>query len=97
MATQHDVARSANVSRATVSRYINRKGYISPEIRKRIKEAIQELHYKPNIIAQSLKLKKSKTIGWICPNIAEPFFGQIAKVAEKVAQKSGYSVMVCNT
>ena len=65
MATIKDVAKLAGVSFATVSRMINKVGYISPELKKRIKEAINELNYKPNLVARSLKLHSSNTIGLI--------------------------------
>lgn len=97
MATQRDVAKKAGVSIATVSRAINDKGYVSPEVRKRISRAIFALGYKPNLVARSLKLKKTRTIGLIFPDIENPFFISLIRKAEEVAHRNGYSVILCNT
>lgn len=97
MATLIDVAKAANVSVATVSRHINRKGYISPQIKKRVRKAIHELDYKPNLVARSLKLKRSKTIGLVFPSIEDPFFSFVISKAEQVANDHDYSVILCVT
>ena len=98
MVTLKDVAQKAGVSTATISRYINKIGYISPEKQQRIKKVIEELDYKPNLMARSLRVKKrSKTIGFICPDIRDKFFGVISCKAEEVAQKNGYNIILCNT
>ncbi len=95
--TQRDVAKKADVSVATVSRFINQKGYISPPISKRIDSAIQELRYKPNLLARSLKVRSSKIIGLIFPDIENPFFITLVETAEEVAREHGYNVILCNT
>lgn len=97
MVTIKDVAKSANVSIATVSRLIRNDGFISEELKKRINEAIKELDYKPNLVARSLKLRKSNTIGLIFPDIENPFFISLIKKAEEVAYENGYSVILGNT
>jgi DNA-binding LacI/PurR family transcriptional regulator len=97
MATQRDVAKKARVSIATVSRSINSKGYVSPGVRDRINRAILDLGYKPNLVARSLKLKKTRTIGLIFPDIENPFFISLVKKAEEVAHRNNYSVILCNT
>ena len=79
MTTQKAVAKKANVSVATVSRYINNVGYISPEVKERIKKAIKDLDYTPNLVARSLKLKSSKTIGLVFPHINNPFFIKLVR------------------
>jgi LacI family transcriptional regulator, galactose operon repressor len=95
--TQKDVAKLANVSIATVSRYINKVGYISPEVKERIQIAIDQLEYKPNLLARSLKLKKSHIIGLIFPDIDNPFFIELIKNVENAAHSLGYNVILCNT
>jgi LacI family transcriptional regulator len=95
--TQREVAKQAHVSVATVSRYINKKGYISPEIKKRILEAIEQLNYKPNLIARSLKIRSTNTLGFIFPDIENEFFIGLIKMAEEIAHKHGYTVILCNT
>jgi LacI family transcriptional regulator len=71
--TQNDVAEKARVSVATVSRYINQSGYISTGVRKRIGKAIADLGYRPNLVARTLKIRSSNTIGLIFPDIENPF------------------------
>jgi len=97
MTTQKVVAKKANVSVATVSRYINSVGYISPEVKGRIKKAIKELNYKPNLVARSLKLRNSKTIGLVFPDIKNPFFIELVRRAEEVAYNNGYNIILCIT
>lgn len=95
MATLIDVAKAAKVSVATVSRHINQKGYVSPQVQKRVHKAIRELNYKPNLVARSLKLKSSKTIGLVFPSIEDHFFSLLVSKAEQVANDHGYSVILC--
>ncbi len=97
MTTQKVVAQKANVSVATVSRYINDVGYISPEVKGRIKKAIKELNYKPNLVARSLKMRSSKTIGLVFPDIKNPFFIELVRRAEEVAYNNGYNIILCIT
>lgn len=95
--TIKDVAKQAGVSVATVSRYINSKGYISEEAQCLIKLAIEELNYKPNQIARSLSKKQMTIIGLIVPDITNPFFPQLARAIEDTALKRGYTVILCNS
>jgi DNA-binding LacI/PurR family transcriptional regulator len=97
MTTQKAVAKKANVSVATVSRYINNKGYISPQVKERIKKAIKDLNYRPNLVARSLKLNSSKTIGLVFPHINNPFFIKLVRRAEEVAYNNGYNIILCIT
>ena len=97
MVNQRDVAKLAGVSSATVSRYINSVGFISEDIKKRIAIVIDELNYQPNLIARSLKMRNSNTIGFIFPDIENTFFISLIKKAEEVAFESGYTVILCNT
>jgi len=92
-----DVAIKAEVSVATVSRFINNVGYIRPETSEKIQKAINELNYKPNLIARSLRIKSLKTIGIICPDIKDSFFGTLVSSAEDVAHRYGYNVILCIT
>lgn len=69
-----DVAKIANLSVATVSRYLNQNGYVSKRSSERIEQAIQELDYKPSSVARSLSKKQSNIIGLIVPDIKIPIF-----------------------
>mgnify|MGYP001170023339 FL=1 len=97
MATIRDVAKEAGVSVATVSRVLNNKGYVTKETEKRVELAIEKLKYKPNAIARSLSIRKSNIIALVVPAINNPFFPEIAKAVEDVAQAKGYKVFLCNT
>ncbi|MED3513589.1 pectin utilization transcriptional regulator KdgR [Bacillus subtilis] len=96
--TIKDVAECAGVSKSTVSRYINGKiDAISPEKVKNIKKAIAELNYRPSKMAQGLKIKKSKLIGFVVADITNPFSVAAFRGVEEVCDQYGYSIMVCNT
>jgi DNA-binding LacI/PurR family transcriptional regulator len=84
MPTIRDVAIKANVSVATVSRAINKPTALKPETLKKVHQAMKALGYTPNIIARSLKMKRSSMVGIIIPNILNIFFAQIIRGAEKV-------------
>lgn len=92
-----DIAKSAQVSIATVSRYINKRGYVSDVAVEKIKKAIKQTGYVPNELARSLFRKNSKTIGVLVPNIANPLFNQLVLHIEKKARVLGYSVFLSNT
>ncbi|MDM5299653.1 LacI family DNA-binding transcriptional regulator [Bacillus pumilus] len=96
--TINEVAACAGVSKSTVSRYINgRTNEISPEKVKKIKKAIDELHYRPSQLAQGLKVRKSKVIGFIVADITNPFSVATLRGVEEICDQYGYSIMVCNT
>lgn len=97
MVTIKDVAKKAGVSVASVSRYINKNGYVRAETGVIIAEAIQELNYVPNEVARSLFQKKSKIIGVLLPDIANPYFPLLAKGIEETLNKSGYMMLLANT
>ncbi|SFM46652.1 transcriptional regulator, LacI family [Gracilibacillus orientalis] len=97
MPTIKDVAKYANVSVATVSRVLNKKGYVSKEAEENVLKAIADLNYKPNSVARSLYHKTSKMIGLLIPDISNPFFPELARAVEDVALTYGYTVVICNT
>jgi LacI family transcriptional regulator len=95
--TMSDVAREAGVSRMTVSRVVNDKGEISAATRQRILGVIERLGYRPSGIARGLATQRTRTLGLVVPDIANPFFSQVARGAENEAYAHGYSVFLCNT
>jgi LacI family transcriptional regulator len=92
-----DVARKANVSQQTVSRVINNKGEISVETRARVMRIIEQLGYRPSNIARGLATQKTMTLGLIVPDVANPFFSEIARGADDAAHAAGYSLLLGNT
>lgn len=92
-----DVARRAGVSSATVSRVLSNKPHVRPEMQERVWEAVEELGYRPNRVARSLRVQKSNTIGLIISDIQNPFFTSIVRAVEDTAQKEGFSIFLCNS
>ncbi len=95
--TIQDVAKKAGVGAITVSRVINHSGYISPETRARVEQAIAELGYVPNTLARSLRSRRTNTLALIVTDITNPFFTTLARGVEDVAHHAGYTVIFCNT
>ncbi|MDY7029535.1 MAG: LacI family DNA-binding transcriptional regulator, partial [Spirochaetota bacterium] len=95
--TIKDIAHSAQVSYATVSRALNNKYGVNPKTRDRILKIAKDLNYSPNAIARGLVSKKSFTIGLILPDITNPYFPEIAAGIEEAANARSYSVFLCNT
>lgn len=97
-ATIKDIARLAGVSTATVSKIVNQKDdKISSATRDRVMKIIDEVGYVPNRIASSMVTKTTKTLGLIIPDIANPFFPELARGAEDFANREGYTLILCNS
>lgn len=92
-----DVAREAGVSIATVSRVINKVDVVNEETKKKVNEAIEKLGYSPNIVAQSLKTQRSRSIGILVPDISSQVYPEIVRGAEDVANMYDYSIILCNS
>lgn len=93
--TIQDIANEANVSKTTVSFYLNGKfDKMSEDTKKKIEEVIKIREYRPNTSAQSLKSKKSKLIGIIVADIAINFSNLLVKGADEVLDKLGYQIVV---
>lgn len=91
-----DVAKEAGVSIATVSRVLNGIDVVNEDTKKKVKDAIKKLAYRPNIVARSLKTQKSSTIGIIIPDISNQFYPEIVRGCEDVANIYNYNIMLCN-
>src|ERR1700712_352644 len=96
-ATINDVARSAGVSKATVSKYLSGTYHVSTQTRAKIAAAVEALRYQPNRVAQGLSLRRSHTIGLIVANISNPFYAELIRGAEDVATSRGYTVLLAST
>ena len=92
-----DVAKIADVSTATVSRVLANHPRIKEETRQRVLDAVEQLNYRPNLIARSLRVQKSAKIGLVVSDIRNPFFTAIGRAVEDAAYEKGYSVLMCNT
>ncbi|CAN5335352.1 LacI family DNA-binding transcriptional regulator [soil metagenome] len=97
--TIDDVARLAEVHKATVSRALNAqtRDQVNAETLKRVKRAARQLGYVPNAMARSLRTSRSMTIGVIIPDLMNPIFPPIIRGIEHVLQAQGYTVLIANT
>ena len=96
-ATIRSVAEAAGVSTATVSRYINKSGYVDEKTGNRIKQAIKETDYTPSIVARSMRSRNSKIVLLIVPDIENPFYSKMAKTAQELVQGHGYVMTLIDT
>ncbi|MFE6076283.1 LacI family DNA-binding transcriptional regulator [Paenibacillus sp. NPDC057886] len=97
MTTIKDVANLAGVSVATVSRVINERGYVHADTRKKVEEAVKQLNFSPNEVARSLYKRKSKLIGLLLPDIANPYFPQLARGVEDRMQEQDFRLIFGNS
>jgi LacI family kdg operon repressor len=96
-ATISDVARQAGVSKATVSRFLNRREeLLTPEIAVRVERAISALGYIPSPMAQALKRGRSRLIGLVVADVTNPFSVAVLRGAERACQEAGYLLMLFN-
>jgi LacI family transcriptional regulator len=94
--TIRDIAKKTGISVATVGRAIGGYGRISEATRQMVFAAVRELDYRPNMFAQSLKGKSTKTIGLMIANVINPFFSMVVRAVEDTAIGNGFNVIVCN-
>lgn len=95
--TIKDIARVAGVSHTTVYRALNDKPRISKSTKDRIISIAREFHYQPNVLAQSLVLGRSRTLGLVITTIVNPFYPELAKGIEDTARSLGYNIFLCCT
>lgn len=95
--TIKDIAKKVDVSITTVSRVINDKPDVNSETRAKVLEVIEKLDYKPNNVARGLVLNQTFSIGLIIPDINNPFFPEVARGIEDIANESDYSVIFSST
>jgi LacI family transcriptional regulator len=92
-----DVAKVAKVSVGTVSNVLNRPEVVAPETLARVQATIKELGFVPNGFARHLRSGQSRTLGLIVPDVANPFFTEVARGVEDAASKRDYAVFLCNS
>ena len=97
MATIKDVAACAGVSVNTVSRVLNKRGYISEKTYKKVYDAMNRLDYQPNQLARNMYKQRTYFIGLLVPDISHPFFAEMAHRLEILLFNHGYKVILCNT
>ncbi|WP_337190078.1 MULTISPECIES: LacI family DNA-binding transcriptional regulator [Saccharibacillus] len=95
--TVYDIAREANVSVATVSRVLNNTAPVKKETRERIVALMHKHQFQPNALARSLSRKETGMIGFILPDITNPFFPEVLSGFDYEARKLGYTYFLCDT
>ena len=92
-----DVASQAGVSKSTVSNVVRGLPGVSSATRERVRAAIDELGYRPNVLARQLVQQRTSIIGVVVGDLGNPFFAEMAKSVERYAAARGYTAMFCNT
>jgi DNA-binding LacI/PurR family transcriptional regulator len=95
MATLRDVALSAGLSPATVSRALSGARYVDEATRARVVTAARELGYRPNALARALRAKQTMTVGLIVPDIRNDFYAETATVLQGAFEERGYRLLLC--
>ncbi len=96
-ATIKDVAKQAGVSIATVSRVLNNLGVVNAVTEAKVLSAVKDLQYQRNAVARSLKMRKTKSIGIIVPEISNTFFTEIVEQLERLLGPLGYALLLCSS
>jgi LacI family transcriptional regulator len=91
-----DVALDAGVSVATVSRALNNHPRVNVELAERVRDSANRLGYRPNGVARSLRRQSTDVLALIISDVSNPFFTAITRGVEDVAQRNGFSVLLCN-
>jgi LacI family transcriptional regulator len=96
-ASLKDVAAHAGVSVGTVSNVLNHPEVVAAPTLARVQESIAELGFIPSAAARQLRARRGKVLGLVVPDIANPFFTEVARGVEDAALDAGYSVILCNS
>lgn len=96
-ATIRDIAIKLNISISTVSRALRGAPDVNAETKKSVLEMAEKLSYEPNRIAQSLRIKRTKTIGVVVPEINLHFFSSALSGIQEYCAERGYSIMICQS
>src|SRR5579863_4198985 len=95
--TIKDVAARAHVSVGTVSAVINRNESVAEATRERVLKSIEELAYKPNSNARSLRYRRVSAVGLIVPDLRNPFFSSVAEGVQLTAEQHDVLLVLCMT
>jgi len=98
--TLADIAKAARTSVSTVSRVVSGGSSaqrISLKTRQRVEQTAQRLGYSPNLLARSLRTRRTQTAALLVSDIPNPWFGRLASLIEHDLHHQGYSLMLCNS
>src|SRR5579875_2884534 len=97
MTTLADVARRAGVTAATVSNVITQRVPVSAKTRARVLKAIEELDYRPNLVARGLARGKTLTLALVVPTLTNPYFAEMVEEVERVTDQHDYQMLLSMT
>jgi LacI family transcriptional regulator len=91
------VASTAGVAVGTVSKYLNDSGPVAVATARRIQQAIDRLGYRPNLSARSLRARRSNSVGLLLPNLANPFYAELAHALQQALTGAGLQTLLCES
>lgn len=94
--TVYDIAERAGVSQATVSRVLSGGAPVAAATRERVLQAMRELDYRPNVVAQDLARGRSRAVGILTVSMTSPYLGRLAETLEAELRGQGYRCMVAS-
>ncbi|WP_306327874.1 LacI family DNA-binding transcriptional regulator [Streptomyces venezuelae] len=97
MVTMQDVAERAGVTKQTVSNVLSGRVAVRPATEARVRAAIAELGYVPNLVARSLATGSTRTVGLFVPTVSTAFYAEVVEEAEDVLDAHGYRLLLCTT
>ncbi len=95
--TVYDIAKEAGVSAATVSRVLTGNVPVHEKTKEKVTEVLQKYNFRPSSVARSLKARRSKSIGFVVPDITNHYFSTMFLALELLAAQHGYTVILCNS
>lgn len=95
--TMEDFAAYVGLSRPTVSKFFNDPASVRSNTRKRIEQAIGASGFRPNLFAVNLKRRRTRILGVIIPNAADPFYMELTRRIEEIADAAGYFAVVLSS
>jgi LacI family transcriptional regulator len=96
-ASMREVADRAGVAMSSVSRVLSGHPDVSPTMRERVMAVVAELGYQPDLLAQSLRRRETRSVGFVVGDIANPLLAEIVKGAERTLGDNGYSMLLTNS
>lgn len=97
MATVRDVAQVAGVSMTTVSRVVRGERYVRPQVRDAVRSAMEDLDYRPSTLARQFREQRTPVVGYVVPDISEPFYAGILRGVERALRPQGFIVAIHDT
>lgn len=91
--TIKEVAQVAGVSTATISRVLNKSGYVSEDVRYRVLQTVRQLNYRPNAVARNLKRERTHCVGMILPDMRNPYFMRLAREVQALLSVRNYHIL----